>query len=245
MVAASKVAFGNGRSAASAQTRSSPCRMQRSMARSRATSSMAALRSAITTLAAAIQLVDEPERDVAGAAGEVRKAHARARAQPFDQRRLPQPVQPARHQIVHQVVAGGDRIEHAADQPGVLVLAHPPEAEIGLARGRHGRNIARPPRCASLGPCRNCRRSKPYGVGSPPRSKGAASRGSRCDEVDLRRPLPENFAARIEGRRITGIGRRAKYLLAFARRRQRAARPSRHVGAHGDRERSRRPAPRI
>jgi len=30
---------------------------------------------------------------------------------------------------------------------------------------------------------------------------------------DLRRPLPENFAARIEGRRITGIGRRAKYLL--------------------------------
>jgi formamidopyrimidine-DNA glycosylase len=30
---------------------------------------------------------------------------------------------------------------------------------------------------------------------------------------DLRRPLPADFATRIEGRRITGIGRRAKYLL--------------------------------
>ena len=30
---------------------------------------------------------------------------------------------------------------------------------------------------------------------------------------DLRRPLPPGFAGRVEGRRITGIGRRAKYLL--------------------------------
>jgi formamidopyrimidine-DNA glycosylase len=30
---------------------------------------------------------------------------------------------------------------------------------------------------------------------------------------DLRRPLPAGFAGRVEGRRITGIGRRAKYLL--------------------------------
>ncbi|TFF19805.1 bifunctional DNA-formamidopyrimidine glycosylase/DNA-(apurinic or apyrimidinic site) lyase [Jiella endophytica] len=31
---------------------------------------------------------------------------------------------------------------------------------------------------------------------------------------DLRFPLPENFAARLAGRRIEGLGRRAKYLLA-------------------------------
>ena len=31
--------------------------------------------------------------------------------------------------------------------------------------------------------------------------------------TDLRRPLPAGFAGRVEGRRITGIGRRAKYLL--------------------------------
>jgi formamidopyrimidine-DNA glycosylase len=31
---------------------------------------------------------------------------------------------------------------------------------------------------------------------------------------DLRWPLPKNFASRLEGRTVTGIGRRAKYLLA-------------------------------
>jgi len=31
--------------------------------------------------------------------------------------------------------------------------------------------------------------------------------------ADLRFPLPENFAARLEGRRVLGIGRRAKYIL--------------------------------
>jgi formamidopyrimidine-DNA glycosylase len=31
---------------------------------------------------------------------------------------------------------------------------------------------------------------------------------------DLRRPLPENFVKRLEGKTVTGLGRRAKYLLA-------------------------------
>jgi formamidopyrimidine-DNA glycosylase len=43
--------------------------------------------------------------------------------------------------------------------------------------------------------------------------------GRRIDAVDLRRrdlriPFPEGFAARLKGRRIQRIGRRAKYLLA-------------------------------
>src|SRR5258706_6976735 len=31
---------------------------------------------------------------------------------------------------------------------------------------------------------------------------------------DLRQPLPKNFVKRLEGRTVTGLGRRAKYLLA-------------------------------
>src|SRR4030088_460255 len=31
---------------------------------------------------------------------------------------------------------------------------------------------------------------------------------------DLRRPLPKDFAKRLEGRTVTGLGRRAQYLLA-------------------------------
>ncbi len=43
--------------------------------------------------------------------------------------------------------------------------------------------------------------------------------GSRIARVetrrsDLRWPLPENFAGRLEGNTVTGLGRRAKYLLA-------------------------------
>src|SRR5260370_37090463 len=43
--------------------------------------------------------------------------------------------------------------------------------------------------------------------------------GARIEKVearrgDLRRPLPKNFVTRIEGRTVTGLGRRAKYLLA-------------------------------
>src|SRR5712671_5348137 len=42
--------------------------------------------------------------------------------------------------------------------------------------------------------------------------------GARIEKVearrgDLRRPLPKNFVKRIEGRTVTGLGRRAKYLL--------------------------------
>ncbi len=35
----------------------------------------------------------------------------------------------------------------------------------------------------------------------------------RARRADLRRPLPENFAERIEGRRVLSCGRRGKYLL--------------------------------
>jgi formamidopyrimidine-DNA glycosylase len=43
--------------------------------------------------------------------------------------------------------------------------------------------------------------------------------GARFEEViarrpDLRFPLPKNFVARLEGQKVTGLGRRAKYLLA-------------------------------
>ena len=43
--------------------------------------------------------------------------------------------------------------------------------------------------------------------------------GARFDRVEVRRgdlrwPLPKDFAQRLEGRTVTGLGRRAKYLLA-------------------------------
>jgi len=51
------------------------------------------------------------------------------------------------------------------------------------------------------------------------RGLAPAMEGARFSEVEVRRgdlrwPLPKNFARRLEGKSVTGLGRRAKYLLA-------------------------------
>jgi hypothetical protein len=45
---------------------------------------------------------------------------------------LPDPVQPARHDIVHQVVALGDLVEDIVDQTLLLVETNLGKAEIGF-----------------------------------------------------------------------------------------------------------------
>lgn len=49
--------------------------------------------------------------------------------------------------------------------------------------------------------------------GLAPVMEGALITRLELRRPDLRFPLPENFAAKVEGRRIAGLGRRAKYLL--------------------------------
>ncbi|MDQ0505178.1 bifunctional DNA-formamidopyrimidine glycosylase/DNA-(apurinic or apyrimidinic site) lyase [Xanthobacter agilis] len=44
--------------------------------------------------------------------------------------------------------------------------------------------------------------------------QGAVIESAEARRPDLRWPLPENFAARLAGRRVEALGRRAKYLLA-------------------------------
>ena len=46
------------------------------------------------------------------------------------------------------------------------------------------------------------------------RARGQAHRQLDQNRKDLRFPLPENFAARVRGRKIERLERRAKYLLA-------------------------------
>jgi len=50
--------------------------------------------------------------------------------------------------------------------------------------------------------------------GLQPVMEGARFRGVEARRPDLRRPLPKNFVGRLEGKTVTGLGRRAKYLLA-------------------------------
>src|SRR5205814_8713105 len=53
----------------------------------------------------------EEPREVAGAAGEIEHAHAFANSARFDRKALPPAMQSAGHQIVHDIVFAGDRID--------------------------------------------------------------------------------------------------------------------------------------
>jgi formamidopyrimidine-DNA glycosylase len=50
--------------------------------------------------------------------------------------------------------------------------------------------------------------------GLQPVMEGARFAKVEARRPDLRRPLPKDFVKRLEGRTVTGLGRRAKYLLA-------------------------------
>src|SRR5947209_17370985 len=50
--------------------------------------------------------------------------------------------------------------------------------------------------------------------GLEPVMRGARFEAVEAHRGDLRWPLPKDFARRLEGQTVTGLGRRAKYLLA-------------------------------
>ena len=70
--------------------------------------------------------------DIAGAAGDIKISFAEPWRQLIDKTFLPQAVDAAAHQIVHQIVAIGDVIEYAPDQPGLILAL--PAAILGANR---------------------------------------------------------------------------------------------------------------
>ena len=66
------------------------------------------------------------------AAGAVDDQLARLGVQPRSRHVLPHPVHPGGHQVVHQVVAAGHPVEHAADQARFFRRVHLTKAEAGL-----------------------------------------------------------------------------------------------------------------
>ena len=78
--------------------------------------------------AAALQ---KAKGDIAGAAGDIQQMLIRPRGQPIEGGVLPQPVDPAAHQVVHQVIAAGDRGEHLAHQAGLVGAGDIAETKMG------------------------------------------------------------------------------------------------------------------
>src|SRR5271154_769040 len=177
----------------------------------------------------------DAEGDVARAAGNIEDRLPRLRIEPFDHGVFPQPMDAARHQIVHRVVARGDRGKDLAHECFFFLFRYVAEAETGGGIGRHGHGwetslpVAPSPWSSYRSPSR-------YPAG--PTSTKAANfmpelpevetvkmglvpvlEGHRFTHVetrrrDLRRPFPPRFAERLTGRKVERLARRAKYLLA-------------------------------
>jgi hypothetical protein len=65
-------------------------------------------------------LLREGARQVAGPAGEVKNNVARPYCRLVDRVAFPEAMQPGRHQVVHDVVTAGDRIEDVAHEARLL-----------------------------------------------------------------------------------------------------------------------------
>ena len=107
---------------------------------------MSALMSSTVTWVPGAAGVHHAQGDVAGAAGDIEQGEGSPSlfggltAVTSDV--LPGAMQPARHQVVHQVVAARDRMEHVVDQPLLVGKRHLPEAEMGVLTGRAVRFLA-------------------------------------------------------------------------------------------------------
>ncbi len=69
-------------------------------------------------------------------------------------------------------------------------------------------------------------------LGIAPALEGRTITHAETRRGDLRRPFPRDFAARLTGRKVVALRRRAKYILADLGQRRDAGDPSGHVGPH-------------
>src|SRR6516165_3972657 len=166
---------------------------------------------------------------ITGAAGDIEQRKgplARGRIDGGDEGVLPGAMQPAGHQIVHQIVAIGHAPKHVIDQPLLVPDRYLAEAEIGgCAAPLHGelplwtRTIA--PGCGGRYVCRRSPSTMPelpevetVRRGLAPVMQGARFTRVEAQRGDLRWPLPGDFVQRLQGQRVERLERRAKYLLA-------------------------------
>ena len=77
-------------------------------------------------------LLQHSEAEIAGATSHIERALTRAQARAPEREAFPQAMRARGHQVVHQVVAVRDGIEHAANTARLLAPGHLLEAEIRL-----------------------------------------------------------------------------------------------------------------
>src|SRR5690606_11364700 len=97
--------------------------------------------------------LDNAEGDVPRAAGDIQRLEARpaGRREPAYHGVFPDTVEPARHKVVHQVVALGDAVEHVIDEALLLALADAAKTEGGFHSARNRGALLRHPLSLEIG----------------------------------------------------------------------------------------------
>jgi formamidopyrimidine-DNA glycosylase len=148
--------------------------------------------------------------DIARAPRHIQHPPAWPGVQPLHHRILPQPMDTAAHEVVHQVVPPCHGREYLSHQALLFGLGHVAEAERcscvwGIAHGARTYSIGRMPELPEVETVR---------MGLRPVLEGHRITHVETRRGDLRVPFPKQFVKRLTGREVISLRRRAKYLLA-------------------------------
>ena len=132
----------------------------------------------------------EQAREIAGAARHVQNPVARSHPAALHGQPFPQPVQAARHQVIHEIVARCHGIENAGYTPGLLVLRYfsKPKCVVFLTLAPEGNE-------RSHFGCGRLSKLPPTGracaLGAPCGATGVSARSGFTQPLEI--PLPERF----------------------------------------------------
>lgn len=130
-----------------------------------------------------IEAGEQAHRHVARASGDVHEVYARARHQPVEHRLFPKAVDACAHEVVHEIITGGDPLEDGLDATGLLFRRDLLKAEGGGeprrgacrifgAHADRARSLATVvPYAAAAGPAR----LRAHGCQSSPKSRRSAA----------------------------------------------------------------------
>ena len=126
-------------------------------------------------------------------------------AEAVDELRLPQAVDAAAHQIVHQIVALATTLSKTPRTRRAFSAAatrRKPKSVSRLAASWPDHSASQARKRYISQPCPSCPKSKPSAAAWRCASPAGASMRAEANRADLRRPLPPISAARVEGRRV-------------------------------------------
>ena len=159
-------------------------------------------------------------RDIARTARDIEQEHVAARRKFIHECAFPDPMNAERHQVIHKVVARRDRGKHALHHRRLVRRRNTAKAELTRGVVDHvvwslhgGDDSLRRVRLLESQVMPELPEVETVCRGLKPDLEGRVLTSVTPRRLDLRFPLPADFADRLVGRSVIGIQRRAKFIL--------------------------------